>query len=72
MSESAFYSLFFILVGAILLLAALSNWSYFFKGRKAKFLTTKLGIKGARIFYAFLGSAFIVLGLLINLGVISM
>lgn len=66
------------IVGVILLLAglfaafcAVANWDWFFELRKAQFFVSVLGRTGARIFYAVLGAALVVLGLLGLFGVIS-
>jgi small neutral amino acid transporter SnatA (MarC family) len=53
----------FIVFGLIILLAAIFNWSYFFKQRKAQMLIRSFGEIGARIIYALLGLFFTMFGL---------
>ena len=62
--------LLFVLIGAVALGGAIFEWSWFMDGRKARAMTSLMGRKAARGLYAVLGSALIVLGLLLALGVL--
>ncbi len=56
-------ALIIILGGGIFcILAAIFNWNWFFENRKAYVFTKLFGRIGARVFYAILGVALIVLG----------
>ena len=52
------------LIGVLTIAAALLDWDWFFKNRRAKFFVDTFGRNGARIFYALLGVAIIVIGFL--------
>lgn len=45
----------FVVAGLVTLLAACLDWEWFFSARNARFLTGRLGRRGARIAYALLG-----------------
>jgi len=49
-------------VGALMFIAALTNWEWFFKQRRAQTIIKLMGANGARIFYALLGAFFAVFG----------
>ena len=58
------YQLFYIFGGFFTLLAARSNWNWFWNHPKAKgVLSLCRGKKGARIFYSILGILLIFLGI---------
>ncbi len=62
----------FVLVGLFSATASLLNWNFFFEHRKARVFVFLFGGRlGARIFYALLGTALIVLGVLCLTGVID-
>jgi hypothetical protein len=63
--------LIFIAAGAFSMLGAVCNWDWFMNARKARFVMKILTRKGARIFYAALGLAIAVLGLLGTMGIID-
>jgi len=52
-------------VGVLTLIAALTNWEWFFKQRRAQSLIKLMGRNGARVFYALLGTLFSVIGWLV-------
>ncbi|HLG41817.1 MAG TPA: immunity 17 family protein [Planctomycetota bacterium] len=67
------FGVVFILVGLFAVAASLLNWNFFFEHRKARVFVFLFGGRlGARIFYALLGAALIVLGVLGLTGVIDM
>ncbi|HEX7811281.1 MAG TPA: immunity 17 family protein [Burkholderiales bacterium] len=55
-------TLFSWLVGAFVIVAAMLDWNWFFEHPKAKFFVGHFGRGGARLFYAALGCALVVLG----------
>ena len=58
------YQLFYIFGGFFTLLAARSNWNWFWNHPRAKgVLSLCRGKKGARIFYSILGTLLIALGI---------
>ncbi|MCU4155377.1 immunity 17 family protein [Carboxylicivirga sp. A043] len=58
-------------VGAIIFVAALTNWEWFFKQRRAQTMVKAMGRRGARIFYALLGIFFSVFGWMVLTGRIA-
>ncbi len=62
MEKSSFLNALFLGFGVLVLLAAIFNWNYFFKQRKAKVFVNWFGLTGARIFYALLGLLFSLVG----------
>ncbi|WP_430816207.1 immunity 17 family protein [Carboxylicivirga sp. RSCT41] len=58
-------------VGAIIFVASLTNWEWFFKQRRAQILVKAMGRNGARIFYALLGIFFAVFGWMVLSGRIA-
>jgi hypothetical protein len=46
------------------------DWEFFMNNRKAQFFVRLFGRTGTRIFYGFLGSAIVVVGVLIVTGII--
>ncbi|MCW3807966.1 Imm17 family immunity protein [Plebeiibacterium marinum] len=71
MEQNNFLSWIFILFGCLILGAAIFNWNYFFKLRKAQMLVKAVGLTTARIIYAVLGLIFALTGAnhLFNLGI---
>ncbi|TRX66338.1 immunity 17 family protein [Carboxylicivirga sp. M1479] len=58
-------------VGALILMASITNWEWFFKQRRAQVMIKLMGRNGARIFYAVLGILFSVFGWLVLSGQIE-
>ncbi len=58
-------------VGALSLTASITNWEWFFKQRRAQSMIKLMGRSGARIFYAILGTFFVVFGWLVISGQIA-
>lgn len=52
-----------VLVGLFPIAAAYFDWEWFMTHRKTRLFVSALGRKGARIFYALLGLAFIIAGI---------
>lgn len=52
-----------VVVGLFILLAVVTDWESFMNDLKAKFFVSKLGRKGARIFYGVFGMVFVLLGM---------
>jgi small neutral amino acid transporter SnatA (MarC family) len=63
MESSAVLNYIFFVFGLIILMAAIFNWAYFFKQRKAQMLIRNFGEMGARIIYALLGLFFTMFGI---------
>jgi hypothetical protein len=59
----------FILGGALSTIAAIFNWDWYMNHPKARFLVALIGRTGARLVYAVMGTAFVVLGVLEALGI---
>ncbi|MEO0947389.1 MAG: immunity 17 family protein [Cyanobacteria bacterium J06641_5] len=57
--------------GIFAICGAAFNWDWFMNHRKARFLVRLVGRTGARLFYGFLGSTLVVLGVLIGLGIVE-
>jgi len=54
-----------IAVGLLTLFAAVTDWEWFFKQRRAQNLIKLMGRSGTRVFYGILGSLFIAMGWLV-------
>jgi len=63
--------LILVAAGVFSICGAAFNWNFFMNSRKAWFVVTIFGREGARLFYALLGLAIVVLGALITLGVLT-
>jgi hypothetical protein len=63
--------LILVLIGSFSFAGGLFNWGWFMNTRRASVLVRVIGIKGARIFYMFLGISVFVFGFLITLNLIS-
>ncbi len=63
----------FILIGAGLFSVAggAFNWDWFMNSRKARFFVKTLTRNGARIVYGVLGTALVIIGALILLGIVE-
>ncbi len=59
------------LFGLVAIAGGLFNWDWFMNARKVQMVAKLLGRGGARVFYCLLGSAIVVLGLLMAFGVIA-
>ncbi|MBR8537510.1 immunity 17 family protein [Carboxylicivirga mesophila] len=55
-------------VGALIFMASLTNWEWFFKQRRAQTIIKLMGRNGARIFYAILGAFFAAFGWMVLSG----
>ncbi|MCW3789119.1 Imm17 family immunity protein [Plebeiibacterium sediminum] len=73
MAQSNFLNWILLIFGLLIFAAALFNWQYFFKQRKAQMLTKVIGITGTRILYGILGLFFALIGAnyLFELGVFT-
>lgn len=49
-------------IGLLTILAAVSDWDWYFEHRKSKFFVDLMGRDGARVFYGILGLLIFVLG----------
>ncbi|MCT4586498.1 MAG: immunity 17 family protein [Carboxylicivirga sp.] len=58
-------------VGLLIAIAAITNWEWYFKQRRAQTMIKLMGRNGARIFYAVLGLFFTVFGYLVLSGKIA-
>jgi len=56
-------SLLAFAAASFVIIAVILDWNWFFEHPKAKFFVDRFGRGGARVFYAGLGCALIVLGL---------
>jgi hypothetical protein len=63
--------LLLIAAGAFSISGAVFDWDWFINSRKAWLFVTLFGRTGARIFYALLGTAIVVLGILVTLGIVK-
>jgi len=61
-----------ILAGGFGVTCATFDWDWFMLARKARFWVGLLGRTGARWFYVLLGSAFVIGGLLVAAGVLTL
>ncbi len=52
----------FVAVGILSILAAAFDWDWFFESRNTQFVTTNVGRRRARLFYAVLGLLLIATG----------
>jgi hypothetical protein len=57
--------------GAFSVCGAVCDWDWFINSRKARFWVAILGRNGARGFYAILGVALIIFGVLMAMGIIE-
>ncbi len=60
MNPNYFILTVFILVGCLIVLAAIFNWDWFYTARNARFITSRFGRKWARIAYGLIGVIVIV------------
>lgn len=63
--------LFIVAAGILSICGAAFNWDWFIDSRKARFFVAIFGRTGARIFYAILGIAAVVMGALVALGILK-
>jgi len=70
MDKNTLICILFIAAGLFSVVASVLNLDFFFNSRKAAFFLTIFGRMGARIFYTLLGTAIIVMGILLMTGVI--
>ncbi len=63
-------ALFYLMIGVgiLILVAALTNWAWFFKQRRAQSLIKLVGRNGARVFYGVMGALFCVIGWMVISG----
>lgn len=59
------------LAGLFSICGAAFDWDFFMNSRKARAQVWLFGRQGARVFYVLLGLAFVIVGLLVGVGVIS-
>ncbi len=73
MEQSNFLNWMLFSVGILIFIAALFNWQYFFKQRKAQILIKLIGSFATRLLYGLLGLLFALIGAnyLFNLGIFS-
>lgn len=57
--------------GAFAICGAVLDWEWFMNHRKAQALVRILGRGGTRLFYGLLGTALVVLGVLMGLGIVQ-
>ncbi len=62
MEQSNFLNWMLLAFGTLIFVAAIFNWQYFFKQRKAQMLIKLIGIMPTRILYAILGLLFALIG----------
>jgi hypothetical protein len=60
----------FVGFGAFAICAAAFDWGFFMNHATAQMFVRMLGRKGTRIFYGLLGSAFVVVGVLVVRGIL--
>jgi hypothetical protein len=66
-------ALIFVVVGLFSLAGALFDWNWFMTHRRARFFTQVLGGRdNARIFYVLFGTALLIFGILVLLGVVNL
>ena len=63
--------LLLVLCGLFAIAGGVFDWGWFMSNRKARAFVSLLGRGGARVFYGILGSAIVILGLLITFGIIA-
>ncbi|MDP6442563.1 MAG: Imm17 family immunity protein [Pirellulaceae bacterium] len=66
MNQDLFVAAIACLLGASSLLAGIMNWEWCFQLRKAQWVETRWGRKGARLFFSALGLVLILLGIAIG------
>ncbi len=66
------FGLLFVAIGAFSMLGAIFDWDFFMNARKARLMVAILTRNGARIFYALLGLALLVFGVMGTLGIIEL
>ncbi len=73
MEHSLILNWILFLFGILIFGAALFNWQYFFKQRKAQMLIKSIGIIPTRVLYGILGLFFALIGAnyLFNLGIFT-
>jgi hypothetical protein len=64
MSENLPKSILIFAIGLFCLLSSLKNWDFFFNNYKMRFLISIFGRRGVRIFYAILGTALSISGII--------
>lgn len=63
--------LLLVAAGIFSVCGAVLDWDFFMNSRRAWLLVKILGRNGARVFYALLGAAIAVFGVLITLGILK-
>jgi hypothetical protein len=58
-----------VAIGVFAVSGAVFQWDFFMNHPKARFFVRLIGLRGTRIFYALLGTALAVMGVLIVLGI---
>ena len=58
----------FVLIGILALCGGIFNWDWYMNHRKARFMVNLFTRNGARFFYALVGTALIVYGVLLLMG----
>ncbi len=71
MDNMSFLYYLMIAFGALIFVAGLTNWEWYFKQRRAQTMIKLMGRNGARIFYALLGLFFAAFGYLVLNGTIK-
>ncbi len=73
MDQSNFLNWILLIFGMLIFSAALFNWKYFFRLRKAQMLTKLIGLSATRILYGILGLLFALIGAnyLFHLGIFT-
>jgi hypothetical protein len=66
--DNFLYVLIFI-GGLITFLGAILNWTWIYRSRRSKSIVSTLGLSGARIFYAIVGLALMIISVLSIMGV---
>lgn len=61
----------FMAGGAFAICGAVFDWEWFMNHRKAQFFVRLFGRPATRVFYGLLGTALVVLGLLMVMGIIQ-
>jgi len=65
------FGLIFVAAGLFSICGAVFDWDFFINNHKARLFVFLFGRTGARIVYAVLGIALMVLGILITLGILK-
>ena len=63
--------LFLLSAGLFAICGSAFDWDFFFNSRKAQFFVSAFGRNGARVFYALLGVAIVVLSTLLMTGALE-